>query len=352
MSLFLIPLAALCLVGMKFSGKEFRTDYMSPQTTTAVNGVFTVLVFMCHVINTSTYQYGGLADKIFKDYINIGQLVVVTFLFFSGYGVAESLRKKPGYAKRMPYHRVFRVWISFAAALLFWILFNLIRRLEMDAKMILLSFTGWDSLGNSNWFMFVIFCLYILTCASFLICRDRFVPGTILLTALSAGLTAALVFADRGTHWWNTIVFYPLGMWYSLLKPQIEKIVQKNNVVYWLCFSGFAAMTAATHYLYIHWGYKQSVFMISGCFMMAFIITGLMKFTVCNKVLLWLGKNLFWIYILQRIPMAAFGALDVDINKYLYVLICAVITVGLTFAFSALFKPINEKLFQQKKKER
>lgn len=347
MSIFLIPLAALCLVGIKFSGKEFRTDYMSPQTTTAVNGVFTVLVFMCHIINTSTYQTGGLADRIFKDYINIGQLVVVTFLFFSGYGVAESLRKKPGYAKRMPYHRVFRVWISFAAALLFWILFNLIRRLEMDAKMILLSFTGWDSLGNSNWFMFVIFCLYILTCASFLICRDRFVPGTILLTALSAGLTAALVFADRGTHWWNTIVFYPLGMWYSLLKPQIEKIVQKNNVVYWLCFSGFAAMTAATHYLYIHWGYKQSVFMISGCFMMAFIITGLMKFTVCNKVLLWLGKNLFWIYILQRIPMAAFGALDVDINKYLYVLICAVITVGLTFAFSALFRPINKKLFEK-----
>ena len=117
MAFFLIPLAALCLYGMKFSGKEFRTDYMSPQTTTAVNGIFTVLVFMCHIINTAAYQYGGLADKIFKDYINIGQLVVVTFFFFSGYGIAESLRSKPGYAKRMPYHRIFRVWLSFAAAL-------------------------------------------------------------------------------------------------------------------------------------------------------------------------------------------------------------------------------------------
>ena len=153
MSLFLIPLAALCLYGMKFSGKEFRTDNMSPQTTTAVNGIFTVLVFMCHIINTSTYQYGGLADKIFRDYLNIGQLVVVTFLFFSGYGIAESLRKKPGYAKKMPYYRIFRVWLNFSAALLLWLIFDLIRGTALNAKMILLSFTGWESLGNSNWFM-------------------------------------------------------------------------------------------------------------------------------------------------------------------------------------------------------
>ena len=345
MSIFLIPLAALCLFGMKFSGGDFRKDYMSPQSTTAVNGVFTVLVFMCHVINTSTYQTGGLADIIFKDYINIGQLVVVTFLFFSGYGIAESLRKKPGYAKKMPYRRIFKVWLSFAAALVFWLVFDLIRGTGLNARTVLLSFTGWESLGNSNWFMFVIFCLYIITCCSFILCRDRFVPGAAAVTILSAGLVAALFFADRGTHWWNTIVFYPLGMWFSLLRPYIERVIQKNNAVYWLCFAFTAAMTAVTHYLYIHWGYKQTVFMISGCFMMAFIIIALMKFTVCNKVLLWIGKNLFWIYILQRIPMAAFGAVGVSINKYLYVLICAAVTVGLTFAFSAIFKPINKKLF-------
>lgn len=345
MSLFLIPLAALCLVGIKFSGKEFRKDYMSPQTTTAVNGAFTVLVFLCHVLNTSTYRYGGIADEIFKNYIQIGQLVVVPFLFYSGYGVAESLRSKPGYARRMPYHRVFKVWLSFAAALLFWFVFDLVRGLEMNAKMILLSLTGWDSLGNSNWFMFVIFCLYLITFVSFVICADRFVPGAVVTTLLSAGLVAALIVLHKETHWWSTVVFYPLGMWYSLLKPRIEKLLQKNNGVYWCSLAAFAVLTAAAHYLYIHRGYRQGVFMASGCFMMAFLITALMKFTVCNKTLLWIGKNLFWIYILQRIPMVFFGAHGWNIDKYLYVAICAAVTVGLTFAFSALFRPINKKLF-------
>ncbi len=346
MAFFLIPLAALCLYGMRFTGRGFRTDYMSLQTTTAVNGIFTVLVFLCHIINTTTYQYGGIADKIFKDYINIGQLVVVTFLFYSGYGIAESLRNKPGYAKKMPYHRVFRVWLSFAAALVFWLVFDLLRHYDkLNTKKVLLSFTGWDSIGNSNWYMFVIFCLYIITCISFLLFKGRFIPSAIGVTVLSAALASALCLAGKQFYWWNTIVFYTLGMWFSLLRPYIEKIVRKNEIVYWLCFVSFAVLTAAAHYIRILRGNNQIVFIISGCFMMAFIITALMKFTVCNKALLWLGKNLFWIYILHRLPMALFGTLGIGINKYLYVLICAAVTLALTFAFGAVFKRINKRLF-------
>lgn len=346
MSIFLIPLAALCLFGMKFSGKNFREDYMSPQSTTAVNGIFTVLVFMSHTINTPSYQYGGFADTFFWEDVNIGQLMVVPFLFFSGFGIAESLRKKPDYLVRMPIYRIFKTWLSFAAALGLWIVFDMIRGSDLKLRNVLLSFTGWKGIGNSSWFMFVIFCLYAITCVSFVLCKNQFIPGTLAVTALSIAFTYVLAVKKENEYWWyNTIIFYPLGMWYSIIRKYFEKFLQKNNIIYFVCLAGFLAAASALHHEYLGQRTNQILFTFSGVFVMAFILTVLMKLTVFNKVLFWLGQNLFWIYIFQRIPMEAFRAFGWEINKYLYVLCCAAVTVGLTFAFSAIFKPINKELF-------
>ena len=44
---------------------------------------------------------------------------------------------------------------------------NIFLKIHFDWKTILLSFTGWVGIGNSNWYMFDIFVLYILLFVSF-----------------------------------------------------------------------------------------------------------------------------------------------------------------------------------------
>ena len=79
------------LCGAKFvKSGEFNSDYMSKDTTGAINGIFVLLVFMCHI--SGYMKLGGSSDTIWLDLKSwLGQLVVVTFLFYSGYGMMCSI---------------------------------------------------------------------------------------------------------------------------------------------------------------------------------------------------------------------------------------------------------------------
>lgn len=51
------------LCGAKFvKSGEFNSDYMSKDTTGAINGIFVLLVFMCHI--SGYMKLGGSSDTI------------------------------------------------------------------------------------------------------------------------------------------------------------------------------------------------------------------------------------------------------------------------------------------------
>ena len=62
-----------------------------------------------------------------------------------------------------------------------------------------------------------------------------------------------------------------------------------------------------------------------------------MKIRISNKILIWLGVNLFPLYIYQRIPMIALFEIDdglfVQSNTLLYILICMICTCVLGYLF-------------------
>ena len=332
---FLLPLAALCLWGVRFSGKGFHADYIAPASSTAVNGVFTVLVLMHHIQSSGAYAGAGIWDDLLIRYIHLSQLIVVPFLFFSGYGVAESLKNKPGYLLSMPKNRIAKTWLHLTLSLVPYFLLNLILGEKMGVAQVLLSTVGWDSLGNSNWFMFVILALYVLTFLSYLLAKQKKIPSAVLLSVLTCLLTAALIAAGKESYWWNTAVFFPLGVWYSYLKDKIEAILQKSNKTYWCFLALFAVLFVGAHLLFCK-TQKIFFFMADGCFMMAFLLTGLMKFKIGNHVLLWLGKNLFGVYILQRLPMRLFEHFSISLNPYLYTVLvaaCALLLALFVFFF-------------------
>lgn len=73
-----------------------------------------------------------------------------------------------------------------------------------------------------------------------------------------------------------------------------------------------------------------------------FLLT--MKFEFHSRILLWLGKNLFEVYILMRIPMILFQPYMVGHN-YWYFLLCAVCTYLLVIAFSYVVRAIDKSVF-------
>ena len=74
------------------------------------------------------------------------------------------------------------------------------------------------------------------------------------------------------------------------------------------------------------------------------IILITMKISINNKIFLWCGKNLFEIYILQRIPMIILKQFGIVSNIYVYFVFCIIITIILVLVFKIVTAFIISKI--------
>ncbi len=343
MIFFILLLLLIILYKSKFNFKSFNTDYISIEQTKCINAIFVVLVFLSHV---KTYIY--LDDVWFNSYflkINIllDQLIVTTFLFFSGFGIMESIKKKKEkYINSMPKKRLLNTFINFDIAVLLFFICDLITNQihNYSIKDILLSFTGWSSIGNSNWYIFDILVLYLFTWISFKIFNKSNIKAIWSTTILSLFFIYFLKIS-KDVYWYNTILCYVAGMFYSYFKPKIEKFICENNKTYlftlFVCCIGFVIL-----YKFLK-GYSFMLYELTSIIFVIIILLICMKFSFKNKILTYLGNNIFWIYILQRIPMMLLKHYNLNnYNSYLFIIICFILTLLLTELVKLLIKLFNK----------
>ena len=142
---------------------KFNTDYLSKESTTAINGIFVFLVFLCHAIGYVTVD-PSIDVQWTTMHSYMGQLVVVPFLFFSGYGIMCSIKAKgTTYVKGMFKKRFLPLLLHFDIAVFLYFLLNLIFiKRSYSLKDTLLAFLTWTSIGNSNWYIGAMLLLYII----------------------------------------------------------------------------------------------------------------------------------------------------------------------------------------------
>lgn len=180
MIVYYILILVLALYGIKVlspdSGEPFN-GALSRGSTDAIKGVFILVVFGEHVFSYIAKQIDDFNcfDLLFVLANNrIRQLLVVMFLFYSGYGVAESIvAKGMDYVNTMPRKRILVTLLNFAVAVGFFIVLGLILGNEITLRKGLLSLIGWESVGNSNWYIFCILILYTATYISFRCFKEK-----------------------------------------------------------------------------------------------------------------------------------------------------------------------------------
>ena len=344
MPVFFAIFVLLCLYKIRIKPDEtgFQSDYMSVEKTSAIKGIFIIIVFFSHF-----YGYVSLtwaADEVFYKYFNmIGQRMVTLFLFYSGYGVMESIsRKGINYVHSIPRRRLLHVLAEFDIAVVIFTVIRLIMKTPFaggdvfSIKQFFLSLIAWDSVGNSNWYIFSILIAYAATFIGFEIFKCRKIPSVAAVTVLLAAFIVFLRLTGiKEPYWYNTVICYAGGMWFSLLRPAVEKIMFKNAV--WipvfilslaLCLASFR-LAKANFLLYE----------LSMCLFAWTVVVFTMKISVCNKALVWLGKNLFPMYIFQRVPMIIFERLGLaEFNIYIYFAVCFALTVLISVGFSKFSK--------------
>ena len=355
MIVFLLALGSLCLYGISCplfpggkpaDGAAYYTDYASPEKTNSVKGIFIIIVLFSHL-----NRYLQLSDSIFdQSYVHflyfIGQSVVAPFLFYSGFGVLFSIRKKGRpYVADLFKKRFLRVLLHFDIAILLFVLVNVLLGNGITVKEILLALTGWGSVGNSNWYIFDVLCLYLITYIAFSVCRNKPLYGILLTAALTVGMML-IVRQFKDVWWYDTLPCYAFGMLWCFCSDRIEKWLFEKRSRYPLSFAVLLGLTLVCMVFF-----KDDAFVttIRHLLFTATLVLLTMKVCVHNKALCFFGKHLFSIYILQRIPMMVFAFLGVT-NPYLFTAAVLVSTIALAVPFDRMLGKLDSLLFFSEKK--
>lgn len=347
MSVFILALQLICVAGISFRFKNGFEDYMSPSKTGAIKGIFVIIVFFSHVRQYIAVPQTGVNKLFFDVLVFLGQLMVVMFLFYSGYGIAVSVAKKDGYVKTIPKKRILKVWLDFAIAVTIFFFVSRAIGIRYDVKQLLWSLIGLKTVGNSNWFIFVIIILYILTFIAFAITggKKHLVAGIAAITVLSVAATVVMWHFFGNHYWWyDTIMCYPLGMWYYVAKPYIDKKLLGSFDRWFaavaasaICFSALKAVLGALRGSRIVFIPMALVFAIG-------IVLVSMRISVNNAVLRWFGSRVFGIYILQRIPMMILRYFGYNDSPIVFTAVCFAITIVLAEIFERSTAKLDEWL--------
>lgn len=135
---------------------------MSPKSTNAIKGIFAVIILFSHMKG-----YISLADKpADSSYAivlgHIGQLMVAPYLFYSGYGILESIKRRAYYFETYPRKRLLKTLVHFDLAVLCYLMLMTTIGTYYPTVNYVTCWIGWESIGNSNWFIFDILALYCI----------------------------------------------------------------------------------------------------------------------------------------------------------------------------------------------
>ena len=243
MIFFLLFLCAVALVNAQiFPQGKFNKEYLSKADTKCIKGFFSIMVLFSHYA-----QYAALDTVWDAPYValrgHLDQMIVVPFLFYSGYGIMKSIQKKGKiYVKNIIRKRFPKVWFNFCVAVMcFWavdIAFGKVHSL----KEVLLAFTGWESIGNSNWYIMGILILYILTYFAFHFISSGKgeiieIAGCTLLTLFTVTVVRIFMEVGKPDYYYNTLIIYCIGCWFAVFQQKIESLLLKNDFIYLLIFT-------------------------------------------------------------------------------------------------------------------
>ncbi len=358
MTVYLFLLILVVFAGIKAApAGSFQKDYMSKEKTNVVKGVFVILVFYKHA--RQYMNLGGPFDKpyiIMEDFM--GQMIVAMFLFYSGYGMMEAIKKKGfSYVKGILCRRLPQVYFHFVIILLMFLILDLClgQLSRYSVKTIALSFIGWENIGNSNWYMFVVFVLYLFMFLAFFLLRffegKRVqLAGACILTLLTAGFVYGMRAMGRPSYFYNTALLLPLGVWYSYLKKWIEKLMMTSELRYEFICLITIVLFAATSLLRSKHGIE--VYTVWAVVFTLSIVFFTMKISIGNPVLDWFGNHVFSVYMLQRLPMIALAHRGIGhSHRYLFLVIVLICTIFLSHLFDTVMSRLSSRINEIRRKE-
>ena len=130
-------------------------------------------------------------------------------------------------------------------------------------------------------------------------------------------------------YWFNTMFCYTAGLCFSEFKDKIEVFTKSR---YWQILIVTIVLLLVVDRIPYHLkGLVYNTFSVVFCFLVLLLS---MKFKINSSILIWCGKNLFPLYIYQRISMVVFSSINDGSfaagYPFLFTFACLIVTIIIT----------------------
>lgn len=343
MILWFLLILIVSLVNVQICRDGFFSDYLEKKQCNAIKGVFILIVFMWHSltdIKNCGFSFDRQIDWSAQAFhLEMGQLAVAMFFFYSGYGVMKSLLVKgKAYLISYPRKRLLTTLLNFDVAVSCFLLLTVILGKKVSIPQVALSLIGWRSLGNIGWYIFVILFCFLTFYLVFRFVGTRYLLGIVTTSLICLAGMFALYFL-KPTYWYNTMLVFPIGIAYALYSDRLERLIQKRyGLVVLLLIVAFFSI----HYLMRMHPLHGLTYNVKS-FVFAILIVALtMKIRIGNQWLYWCGTSLFPLFMYHRLPMISMQAIAgkewICEYPHMFIIICFIITVGITLLYNKYFR--------------
>ena len=324
---------------------QWKDGYMSIEQTNNIKGIFAILILLSHSV-TFIHVDGPLNELylIARRYFN--QTVVVMFLFYSGYGMTESFkRKRVPYIRSMFRRRILPLYLKFLISLILYIVVNACF-LELPSRDTLVqALFGLTDIGNYGWYMLDIVLLYIFFVVAFYSgslfrnTRVGYLASASVLTLFTVLLILILrCYAYKGSWFYNTVLLFPAGVWYSFLKNRIDVLLE-DKVRYIL-----SCVATVLVYILCSMRSKYSLifYLMWFCVFAGIVVLISMRVRIRSRILGFFGGLVFPLFLIQGITYISLSHFGINESyPYLFVISAFFINVGLAALFEKATSPIS-----------
>lgn len=210
-------------------GKRIAGNNLDIETTTSIKGILVLFVFCSHILGPYNTDL-SIADKAYKILNTLmGQMIVVPFFFYSGYGIYEQYKNRGrSYIDSFFRTRILKVLLHFDLALLPFAIMNFFTKAHpVSFSSCILTLLGWLDFGNSSWFIFSTISCYVAFFLSVKIANGK--KNWVIIGTLSCLIIYIFLSLNCKEHsWYNTILLFSVGMIYSMYKEKINSAFTKR----------------------------------------------------------------------------------------------------------------------------
>ena len=334
---FIAFLGVIVLCGIR----KREDDFLSHKQTTIINGIFVLLIFLSHSTQYLSFS-GNSLDKLYSQFQSFhNQWVVTTFLTFSGFGVMLKIMRGVQYVQRFPRNRVLKTLVNFDIAVLIFLVVNTILGIRYDTLTILGSFIGITGIGNSNWYIFTILLMYLISYLAAMLLKDNFKGISITVTICAVLYVVIAQITGLPSRFVSTVVTYAIGMWIAIYKDELQRVFEEKSIISLVVI---VIPILATYKL--RW--SDYAMNLNSCFFVLLVVWFMAHYEIKSNILYFLGKHAFSIYILQRLPMLIISHFyqPQGIMNYVLVAGCFVITVVIAVLYDNLLAKVDRKIIR------